>query len=196
MQRSSRAPFSCLKIRGHTWPPQTVCVSVMLVAAGLVLACGSQHPNVAGSAPSAAAAATVTIVESARPEIEAANAAWVRGMQQHHSALIADAYMEDGVFVTGDGQAIHGRAAIAQMYEQRLSRLGTVLGGRVVQDGIQAAGDRVYEWGHAWLELPAARASDPPVKQGGHYLTVWQRDAAAGGRWRILRNLVLPASTR
>ena len=168
----------------------------MLVATGFVVACGSQRPDAGSSAPSAPAAATASIVESARPEIEAANAAWVRGMQEHRSALIADAYMEDGVFVTGDGQAIHGRAAIAQMYEQRLARLGPVLGGGVVQDGIQAAGDRIYEWGHAWLELPAARASDPPVKQGGDYLTVWQRDAATGGHWRILRNLALPPSTR
>jgi uncharacterized protein (TIGR02246 family) len=164
----------------------------VLVVAALVLACGSRRPDVAGGAPGASAAPAVDLVERARPEIEAANAAWVRGMQQHQGALIADAYMTDGVFVTGDGQAIHGRAAIAQMYEQRLSRIGTVLGGSVVQDGMQAVGDRIYEWGHAWLELPGAGSSDPPVKQGGQYLTVWQADAAAGGHWRILRNLVLP----
>jgi ketosteroid isomerase-like protein len=166
-----------------------------LGATALVVACGSRRPDVQSSAPSAPSANTASILESARPEIEVANAAWVRGMQQHQSAPIADAYLEDGVFVTDDGQTIRGRAAIAQMYDQRLSRIGTVLGGSVVQDGMQAAGDRIYEWGHAWLELAAPRSGDPPIERGGHYLTVWQRDAAAGRHWRILRNLVLPPPT-
>jgi ketosteroid isomerase-like protein len=167
----------------------------VLAAIGLVLACGPPRRDVQSSAPSDPSGKAASIVEAARSEIEAANAAWVRGMQQHQSAPIVDAYLEDGVFVTDDGQTIRGRAAIAQMYEQRLSRIGTVLGGRVVQDGMQAAGDRIYEWGHAWLELAAPRSGDPPLKRGGHYLTIWQRDATAGGHWRILRNVVLPPTT-
>jgi ketosteroid isomerase-like protein len=168
----------------------------VLAASGLVLACGSRRPDAQSSAPGDRSARTASLLAAARPEIEAANAAWVRGMQQHQSAPIADAYLEDGVFVTDDGQTIRGRAAIAQMYEQRLARTGAVLGGGVAQDGIEAVGDRIYEWGHAWLELAAPRAGDPPVKRGGQYLTVWQRDAAAGGHWRILRNLVLPPPVR
>jgi len=163
----------------------------VLTAIGL-FACGARRPDAQPGAPGDPSGKTASLLEAARPEIEAANAAWVRGMQQHQSALITDAYMADGVFVTDDGQTIRGRTAITAMYDQRLSRIGTVLGGRVVQDGAQAADDRIYEWGHAWLELAAPRAGDPPIKRGGHYLTVWQRDAAAGGHWRIVRNLVLP----
>ena len=63
-----------------------------------------------------------------------------------------------------------------------------ILDGAVVQDGLRvAAANLVYEWGHAWLEMAGATVGSPPVRGGGRYLTVWQRQA--DGHWHIVRNL-------
>jgi len=47
------------------------------------------------------------------------------------------------------------------------------------------SGTELLNADHAWLELAAPRAGDPPIKR---LPDVLQRDAAAGGHWCILRN--------
>lgn len=131
------------------------------------------------------------VLASARIDIEAGNAAWLRGMKQRDAAAVADAYADSGVFVGPDGQCVRGREAIMKMYELRVAKIATVLGGGVTSEATHVVGDRVYEWGHAWLELAGPRPADPAIKRGGPYLTVWQRDATAAGHWRIIRNLAL-----
>jgi len=131
---------------------------------------------------------TAAILASARPEIDAANAAWLPGLRGRDADAIAAAYADSGLFVAGDGAVTRGRAAVARMYAARFPRLPAIRGGAVVQDGLTVLGPaRIAEWGHAWLELAPARDGEPPRRSGGTYLTVWEREA--DGHWRIARNL-------
>ena len=131
---------------------------------------------------------TAAILASARPEIAAANAAWLPGLKQQNAAAIVAPYADTGLFIQADGSVIRGRAAIAKMYVDRFPRMQGIRDGAVVQDGLAVVGPGlIYEWGHGWLELAARAPGGPPVRSGGTYLTVWQR--ATDGHWRITRNL-------
>ena len=131
---------------------------------------------------------TAAILASARPEIDAANAAWLPGLQRHDATALAAAYADSGLFIAGDGTVTRGRVAVARMYEARFLRLRPIRAGGVVQDGLTVLGPtRIAEWGHGWLELAPERDGAPPGRSEGTYLTVWQREA--DGHWRIVRNL-------
>ena len=131
---------------------------------------------------------TAAILASARPDIEAANAAWLPGLRRHDAAMIAAAYADSGLFIAADGTVTRGRAAVAQLYAARFPHLRTIRGGGVVQDGLTViSATHIVEWGHAWIDQDAASGTGPPVRSGGAYLTVWDR--GADGHWRITRNL-------
>lgn len=129
----------------------------------------------------------VTIIASAQPAIEAANAGWLPAMERGDADAVAAAYAADGVLITAKGEAVHGRAAIAARYRAEISQLGQVTGGGLVQEGVAVSNGLIYEWGHGWL---AFRQKDGKRKvSSGPYFTVWRR--GPDGRWAILRNLVL-----
>ena len=131
---------------------------------------------------------SAAILASARPEIDAANAAWLPGLQRKDADAIAAAYADSGLFVAVDGTVIRGRAAVARMYAARFPRLGPIRTGGVVQDGLTVLGaTRIAEWGHGWFELAPERDGARSPRNGGSYLTVWERQA--DGHWRIIRNL-------
>ena len=125
---------------------------------------------------------------SARTTIAKANAAWLDAMKREDVASIVEPYDDDAIFVTATGESVRGRSAIEQLMRERFSKTGRVTAGRIVQDGISAAGTMIYEWGHADLEI--GREGQAPMPVRGRYLTVWAKDGA--GRWRITRNLSLP----
>jgi ketosteroid isomerase-like protein len=144
----------------------------------------------AGPTPERTSFDTAAVLASARPDIEAANAAWIPGLRRRDAASIVAAYADSGIFVSPDGTVVRGRAAVAAMYAARFPRLREIRAGAVVQDGLAAAGPAlVYEWGHAWLEMAPAAAGGAPVRSGGAYLTVWRRES--DGHWHIARNLAL-----
>lgn len=131
---------------------------------------------------------TAAILASARPDIDAANAAWLPGLQHHDAAAIAGPYADSGLFIAGDGTVTRGRDAVARMYAARFPRLRPIRAGGIVQDGLTVLGPtRIAEWGHGWLEMEPERQGGPPARSGGSYLTVWSREA--DGHWRIVRNL-------
>jgi len=136
----------------------------------------------------AAALDTSRILASARTDIDAANAAWLPGLRNHDAAAIAAAYSDDGLFIARDGAVTRGRSAIARMYAARFPKLHDIRAGAVVQGGLTVIGPtRIAEWGEAWLELAPDTKGAKPVRSGGRYLTVWQRES--DGHWRIVRNL-------
>jgi len=131
---------------------------------------------------------TAAILASARREIDAANADWLPGLRQHDAKAIAAPYADSGLFSAGDGTVTRGREAIARLYEARFPKIRPIRAGGIVQDGLTVlAPTRIAEWGHGWLELEPERGGAPPVRSGGNYLTVWERQA--DGHWRIVRNL-------
>ena len=131
---------------------------------------------------------TAAILARARPEIDAANAAWLPGLRQHDAKAIAAPYADSGLFIAGDGTVTRGRDAVARMYEARFPKLRPIRAGAIVQDGLTVlAPTRIAEWGHGWLEMEPERQGAPPVRSGGNYLTVWEHQA--DGHWRIVRNL-------
>ncbi|MGH7649854.1 MAG: YybH family protein [Gemmatimonadaceae bacterium] len=131
---------------------------------------------------------TAAILATARPDIDAANSAWLPGLQQRNAAMIAAAYADSGLFIAGDGTVTRGRDTVARLYAAQFPRLRTIRGGGVVHDGLTVRSPTcIVEWGHAWLEMDPAQGTGPPVRSGGQYLTVWIREA--DGHWRIARNL-------
>jgi uncharacterized protein (TIGR02246 family) len=133
---------------------------------------------------------TTAILASARPEIEAANAAWLPGLRNRDAQAIAAAYADSGLFIAPDGSVTRGREAIARMYAARFPKLRAIRFGAVVQGGLTLLSPtRIAEWGQAWLEMESRAKGGPPVRSGGSYLTVWQRES--DGHWRIVRNLAL-----
>ncbi len=131
---------------------------------------------------------TAAILARARPEIDAANAAWLPGLRQRDASAITAAYADSGLFIARDGTVTRGREAITRMYAARFPRLRPIRGGGVVQDGLAVLGPtRIAEWGHAWVDLESERGTRPPVRSGGTYVTIWDREA--DGHWRIVRNL-------
>jgi uncharacterized protein (TIGR02246 family) len=131
---------------------------------------------------------TAAILASARADIDAANAAWLPGLQRRDARAIAASYADSGLFIARDGVVTRGREAVTRMYATRFPRLRPIRGGGVVQDGLTVLGPaRIAEWGHAWLDLAPERGSASPTRSGGGYLTVWQREA--DGHWRIVRNV-------
>jgi uncharacterized protein (TIGR02246 family) len=134
----------------------------------------------------AAAPDPVTVIASARQAIEAANTAWLPAMERGDSAAVAAAYAKDGVLIAANGTAVRGRSAIAARYRAELARLGRVVGGGLVQEGVTVSNGLIYEWGHGWIIF--VNGGKRRVSSGP-YLTVWRRGPR--GHWRILRNLVL-----
>ena len=131
---------------------------------------------------------TAAILASARPDIDAANAAWVPGLRHRDAQAIVAAYSDSGLFIAVDGTVTRGRAAIAGLYSARFPRMREILDGGVVQGGLTPVSPTlVYEWGSAWIEQAAASPGGQPTRSGGSYLTVWQRER--DGHWRIARNL-------
>src|SRR5262249_28961696 len=127
------------------------------------------------------------VPRAARQTIAAANAAWLRAMKRQDAAAIAQPYADDAVFVAATGEAVRGRSAIEQFSRDRFTKIGRVVGGKIVQDGLTRVGTMIYEWGHADLQLSRDGGT---TTSKGRYLTVWRPDAS--GRWRIIRNLSLP----
>lgn len=176
-----------------TNPPRSTRISSLGLLASLLLV----GPPLLAQSPARANAArdtsrarldTAAILASARPEIDAANGAWVPGLQHRDAASIAAAYADSGLFISGDGTVTRGREAVAKMYAARFPRLRPIRSGKVVQDGLTVLGPtRIAEWGHAWLEMEPERQGSPPVRSGGSYLTIWEREG--DGHWRITRNL-------
>lgn len=149
------------------------------------------RPAAAPVAAPAAALDTAVILAEARPQIDAANAAWIPGLRNRDAEAIAAAYSDSGVFIGPDGSVTRGREAVARLYDARFPRLTRILDGRVEQEGMTVESPtRIYEWGRAWLTMEARTPGDAPVRSGGAYLTVWHRES--DGHWRIEWNLALP----
>ncbi|MBS0297589.1 MAG: SgcJ/EcaC family oxidoreductase [Proteobacteria bacterium] len=142
------------------------------------------------AALAAGAAEAEDLVASARPTIAKADADWIGAMQAGDAARLAAPYAEDGVFVTPDGTAIAGRAAIEAFYRKRLkASKAKIVGGGVRYDNIVVGGTAaqplVYEWGHGGA-VSVDEAGKRSAREGA-YLTVWKR--GADGAWRIVRNM-------
>jgi uncharacterized protein (TIGR02246 family) len=138
--------------------------------------------------PTRASLDTAAILTSARPDIDAANDAWIPGLRNRDADAIVAAYADSGLFIASDGTVTRGRTAIARMYAATFPRLRPIRDGGVVQDGLTVlAPTRIAEWGHAWIEFAPAREGDAPRRSGGAYLTIWER--GSDGHWRITRNV-------
>ncbi|HEX3843188.1 MAG TPA: DUF4440 domain-containing protein [Steroidobacteraceae bacterium] len=159
-----------------------VAVASLAAALALLLAArpsSADSPRVQGPDP-------VTVIASARNAIDAANSRWLPAMERGDAGAVAAAYADDGVLVTSKGEAIRGRAAVAARYRAELARLGKVVGGGLVQEGVMVASGMIYEWGRGWL---AFQKDGKRRVSSGPYFTVWRRGPE--GSWQILRNMVL-----
>lgn len=141
--------------------------------------------SASAAVPSQTTAAGVALIASARAAIDAANNEWLPAMRAHDARKVAAPYAVGALFVLANGDSVRGRSAIQKMYQDRFGKPGKIVSGQLVEDGLTAAGNLIYEWGHARVVLDRGGKS---VVSAGNYLTVWQRDPH--GQWQIIRNLV------
>jgi uncharacterized protein (TIGR02246 family) len=118
--------------------------------------------------------------------IAKANSDWAAAMKTGDSAIIAEPYWGDAVFVALDGSCTKGRVEIEKMYKTRFERSGLAVSTKIESRRVDIEGDLAYESGYG--EVGTTKDGETTVN-GGPYLTVWQRRT---GEWKILRNLVLP----
>ena len=120
---------------------------------------------------------------SAAPFIDRANSDWSRAIVSGNAKILSAPYASNGVFITPDGTAIHGKAGIQTMYSRRPSGV-KVLRANIKSDGRVAADPNdVYEWGSAQMTVTRKGKQHMVV---GRFLTVWHR---TGARWLITRNI-------
>jgi uncharacterized protein (TIGR02246 family) len=139
-------------------------------------------------------------VADAMPYIQRANSEWSRAMKTGDADAIAEPYAIDAVFVTAGGESVRGRTAIRDLYRMRLRGKAPVVSAAIERRGTNA-GDRdlVFEWGIGTVttssviaanELSTLGAAGASLdKRSGLYFTLWKRQE--GGRWEIIRNVVL-----
>lgn len=161
-------------------------IARVLVAAALAV-CSAVTTRAQTPAP--AEADSTAIPTAARAQIDSANAEWLPALRRKDGAAIAARYADDGVVVMGNGQSVHGRAAIERAIGESVAQMPAVAGGQLVQEGLARSGPLLYEWGRGELEL-TGEGGETPVRVVARYLTVWK--AGEDGRWRIIRNLTLP----
>ncbi|HSN16956.1 MAG TPA: DUF4440 domain-containing protein [Gammaproteobacteria bacterium] len=125
---------------------------------------------------------TAPALADAGHDIDQANQDWSTGMVQGDAARVADAYAVDAVFCDAKGICTEGHDAIERLMADRL-KAGRARSAEAHSTRRVADGRFVFEWGEA--RLVAADGKDHDAR----YFTVW---AVSDGRWKILRNLVLP----
>lgn len=122
-------------------------------------------------------------LSSAAPFIDRANSDWTHAIVTGDSKILSAPYAKNGIFISPDGTAIHGKAGVQTMYSRRPAGV-TVLHATIRSDGRAAADpDDVYEWGSAQMTVSKKGKQHMVV---GRYLTVWHRSA---GQWLITRNI-------
>jgi len=122
-------------------------------------------------------------LSSAAPFINKANGEWEHAIVTGDAAALSAPYAKDGVFITPDGTAIHGKAGVKTMYARRPAGV-KVLRASIHSDGRAAADpEDVYEWGSAQMTVVRKGKQHMVV---GRYLTVWHR---AGKQWLITHNI-------
>lgn len=120
---------------------------------------------------------------SAAPFIDKANGDWERAIVTGDASVLSAPYAKEGVFISPEGTAIHGKAGVKTMYARRPSGV-KVLHASIHSDGRTAADpDDVYEWGSAQMTVSKAGKQRMVV---GRYLTVWHR---SGKQWLITHNI-------
>lgn len=120
--------------------------------------------------------------------ITKANADFEIAMTKSDTASIVAPYTTDAVFVSPDGTATMGLAAIERLYRDRFARSGPALESRIESEQLMIDGDLAYERGRGSI---TRRVNEKRVVDRARFLTVWQRQP--DGEWKIFRNIVLPA---
>jgi ketosteroid isomerase-like protein len=155
-----------------------LCAAGALAFAGSMAIIASQGPR---ALPAGADPRLLAAVKKANSDFETA-------MTKSDSATIAEPYMADAVFVSPDGTATRGRAAIEQLYRDRFAKSGPALETKIVSEELMLDGDFAYERGRGSI---TRLVREERVTGWARFLTVWQRQP--GGGWMIFRNVVLPA---
>ena len=120
--------------------------------------------------------------------VKKANGDFEIAMTRSDTATIAEPYTADAVFVSPDGTAIRGRAAIEQLYRDRFAKTGPALETRIVSEELMLDGDFAYERGRGSI---TRRVREERVTDWARFLTVWQSQPDVA--LKIFRNVVLPA---
>src|SRR5438552_1733150 len=154
------------------------CAAGALAFAGSTVIIASDGPRVV---PARADPGLLAALKKANSDFEIA-------MTKSDTATIAEPYTADAVFVTPDGTATRGRAAIEQLYRDRFTKSGPALETKIVSEELMLDGDFAYERGRGSI---TRRVREERVTDWARFLTVWQRQP--DGAWKIFRNVVLPA---
>jgi len=142
--------------------------------------------GVTRAAEPATVESSTSVLGAASPFIDRANKEWEAAIQMGDADALSRPYSEDAVFIGPDANPVRGRAAIRAMYAARAAAKKRIAAATIQSEGRIVAGpDDVYEWGSGWIFVQSADGTRS--KLGGHFLTVWHRQA--DGTWAIIRNL-------
>jgi len=144
----------------------------------------------AGASARLAAEGTRKVPAGADPPllsaIAKANSEFEVAVTKGDTAAIAAPYTSDAVFVSPDGTATKGRAAIEQLYRDRFAKSGPWLESKIESEELMLGDDLAYERGRG---TSTRLVKGERVTDRARFLTIWQRQP--GGDWKILRNVVL-----
>ena len=154
------------------------CAAGALAFAGSMATNASEGPR---AVPAGADPRLLAALKKADSDFEIA-------ITKSDTATIAEPYTADAVFVSPDGTATRGRAAIEQLYRDRFAKSGPALETKIVSEELMLDGDLAYERGRGSI---TRLVEGKRVTDWARFLTVWQRQP--DGTWRIFRNVVLPA---
>ncbi|MGZ3460085.1 MAG: YybH family protein [Archangium sp.] len=147
-------------------------VSITSAVLGLILiACSHGSPEVT-AAPSP---------DAVKAAIAANNQAFAKAIIAKDTTALTNLFTDDAVFIAPIGGFIHGRAALAALWAERLQK-ASFLDGGITTESLDVRGDLAIEASTIAWTIQAG--DNPPARRTGRALTVWHRDV--DGRWRML----------
>jgi uncharacterized protein (TIGR02246 family) len=125
---------------------------------------------------------------SARRDVDAGNAQFVKAWMCADAGLFAACFAEDGAMLPPGGRVILGRDTIRVRMASVFARYRMITGTITTLD-LHVVGDRAYETGR-WVFTLAGIGREPEAQPDtGYFVEIWKKE---GPTWRMWSNIGVP----